>query len=297
MTLFADLTLRYSGKVRDVYEFGDDLVLVASDRLSAFDVVLAEPVPDKGRVLTALSAFWFDHLPAGIHSHLVTTDVTTRIADAVEHDLVGRSMWVRRADMLPIECIVRGYISGSAWKEYQRTGTIHGEAAPSGLIEGSALPEPRFTPSTKSAAGHDLNISNDEASELVGAATLRRAQDICLTVFREASLRVAQRGLILADTKFELGVVDGELVIADEMLTPDSSRYWLASQHAPGSTPVSFDKQPVRDYLDGLDWDKSPPPPPMPAEVIGSTRERYIDAYERITGLSFSDWPGAVFNQ
>ena len=283
----------YSGKVRDIYAVGDDhLLMVTSDRISAFDVVMAEPIPDKGRVLTATSAFWFDHLADVVAGHLVSTDLADFPAGARDPGLAGRAMLCRKAEMLPIECIVRGYLTGSAWKEYRSSGTMHGTVLPSDLLESAALPEPVFTPSTKVDDGHDVNISFDEAVELVGHDLAVRARDVSLALYARGAAWAAERGIIIADTKFELGLVDGELVLADEVLTPDSSRFWPADRWQPGSTPPSFDKQPVRDYLDGLDWDKRPPPPSLPAEVVSSTRARYVEAYERITGRSFADWVG-----
>ena len=286
----------YRGKVRDMYDGGDDtLVIVASDRLSAFDVVMAEPVPNKGRVLTAISAFWFDQLADLAPSHLISTDVNEFPEGARVADLAGRAMHVRKAEMLPIECIVRGYISGSAWKEYQASGTVHGTPMPSGLVKSQQLPEPIFTPSTKAEDGlHDENISFARAVELVGVELAEQAREMTLALYNAGAAWAADRGIIIADTKFELGLVDGELVVADEMLTPDSSRFWPADEWAPGTTPPSFDKQPVRDFLDGLDWDKTPPPPPIPEAVIADTVARYTDGYERITGLSFADWPGVT---
>ncbi len=195
--------------------------------------------------------------------------------------------------MLPLECIVRGYITGSAWKEYRTQGTMHGTTLPEGLLESSALPEPVFTPSTKAAEGHDENISFERAVELVGTDIATQAREVCTELYRRGAAWALERGIVIADTKFELGLVDGELVVADEVLTPDSSRFWPADQVVPGSTPPSFDKQPVRDYLDGLDWNKQPPPPPLPAEVVVATRDRYVEAYERLTGLDFADWPSA----
>ena len=288
-----DLPHRYSGKVRDIYDAGDDrLLLVASDRISAFDVVMAEPIPDKGRVLTAVSAFWFEVLADVVGSHLISTDVTDFPAGAQDADLAGRSMLVRRAEMLPIECIVRGYLTGSAWKEYRRDGTMHGTPLPDGLLESSQLPEPVFTPSTKADAGHDENISFAAACDLIGAELAERARAIALALYGRGAALAADRGIIIADTKFELGLIDGELVLADEVMTPDSSRFWPADRWIPGTTPPSFDKQPVRDFLDALDWDKQPPPPPLPPEVVDATHERYVEAYERITGRRFADWPG-----
>jgi phosphoribosylaminoimidazole-succinocarboxamide synthase len=289
-----DLPPLYSGKVRDMYDAGDGrLLLVTSDRLSAFDVVMTEPIVDKGRVLTAMSAFWFGHLADVVGSHLISTDLADLPPGAQNSELAGRVMLCRRADMLPIECIVRGYLTGSAWKEYHTSGTMHGSELPAGLLESSALPEPVFTPSTKADVGdHDENISFDRAVALLGAELAEEARSVSLELYRRGAGWADARGIIIADTKFELGIVDGKLVVADEVLTPDSSRFWPADQWRPGSTPPSFDKQPVRDYLDGLDWDKTPPPPPLPAEVVVATRDRYIEAYERITGLDFQAWPG-----
>ena len=286
----------YSGKVRDIYDVGDDrLLLVTSDRISAFDVVMAEPIPDKGRVLTAMSAFWFAEMADVIGSHLLSTDLEALPEAARRPEWAGRVMLCRRAEMLPIECIVRGYITGSAWKEYQREGTMHGTALPADLLESSQLPEPVFTPSTKAEQGdHDENISFDRAVDLVGRELAERARDVSLELYRRGAELARERGIIIADTKFELGLVDGELVVADEVLTPDSSRFWPADRWEPGSTPPSFDKQPVRDYLDGLDWDKSPPPPALPAEVVSESSDRYREAYERITGRSLADWPGGA---
>jgi len=283
-----------SGKVRDIYDAGaDQLLMVTSDRISAFDVVMAEPIPDKGRVLTAMSAFWFDHFGDTVPHHLISTDYGA-VPGAGDESIDGRMMLCRRADMLPIECIVRGYLTGSAWKEYQRDGTMHGTELPPGLQEADQLPEPVFTPSTKAADGdHDINISFQEASDLVGSELADRARAASLELYIEGSMWARDRGIIIADTKFELGLADGELIVCDEVLTPDSSRFWPADQWHPGATPPSFDKQPVRDYLDGLDWDKTPPPPPLPDEVVAATSARYREAYERISGLSLDDWPGA----
>jgi phosphoribosylaminoimidazole-succinocarboxamide synthase len=292
----AELSLPHlsSGKVRDIYDAGDGrLLLVTSDRISAFDVVMAEPIPDKGRVLTAMSAFWFEMFADLVPGHLISTDLADLPAEAQLPELAGRVMLCRRAEMLPIECIVRGYITGSAWKEYRTSGTMHGAALPADLLESSQLPEPVFTPSTKGEMGeHDINLSFEEAVDLVGRDLAERARDVSLEIYRRGAAWAAERGIVIADTKFELGLVDGELILADEVLTPDSSRFWPADQWVPGSTPPSFDKQPVRDYLDGLDWDKAPPPPPLGDEVVAATRARYIEAYERITGRSFADWPG-----
>jgi phosphoribosylaminoimidazole-succinocarboxamide synthase len=287
----------YSGKVRDIYDAGDGrLLFVTSDRISAFDVVMAEPIPDKGRVLTAMTAFWLDVMEDLAPSHLLSTDAAALAdlpAGATPGELAGRVMLVRRAEMLEIECIVRGYLSGSAWKEYRQVGTVHGVPMPTGLQESDQLPEPVFTPSTKATEGHDLNISFDEACSIVGTDAAKLARDLSLAVYRRGAERAASRGIIIADTKFELGLIDGELALCDEVLTPDSSRFWPADGCAPGRTPPSFDKQPVRDWLEGTGWDKTPPPPALPPDVVSSTRARYVEAYERLSGLAFADWPGA----
>jgi phosphoribosylaminoimidazole-succinocarboxamide synthase len=287
----------HSGKVRDIYAVGDDrLLMVTSDRISAFDVVMAEPIPHKGRVLTAMSAFWFDQLADVVSGHLISTDVAdlpdgARSA-AVDADLAGRVMLTSKAEMLPVECIVRGYITGSAWKEFRASGTMHGARLPDGLRESDRLPQPVFTPSTKAETGHDENISFAAAARLIGEALAAKVRDVSLELYRRGAEWARERGIIIADTKFELGLVDGELMLCDEVLTPDSSRFWPTDAWDPGATPPSFDKQPVRDYLDGLDWDKKPPPPPLPAEVVTTASARYVEAYERITGRSFTDWPG-----
>jgi phosphoribosylaminoimidazole-succinocarboxamide synthase len=285
----------HSGKVRDIYAVGDDrLLMVTSDRMSAFDVVMAEPIPHKGRVLTAMSAFWFEVLGDVVGSHLISTDVADLpegVAGA-DDDLAGRMMLCHKAEMLPIECIVRGYLSGSAWKEYSTRGTMHGQELPAGLQESDQLPEPVFTPSTKAESGHDENISYDAAVALVGEALASRAREVSLELYTRGAELARERGIIIADTKFELGLVDGELVLCDEVLTPDSSRFWPVDEWKPGATPPSFDKQPLRDYLETLDWDKTPPPPTLPDEVVAATRDRYIEGYERITGRSFRDWAG-----
>jgi len=284
----------YSGKVRDIYDVGDGLLLfVASDRMSAFDVVMAEPVPDKGRVLTAMTAFWLDLLRDVAPSHLVSVDPADFPAAASSlSDTAGRTMVVRRADMLPIECIVRGYLSGSAWKEYRAAGTMHGVGLPEGLRESEQLPAPVFTPSTKAETGHDENISFDDAVGLVGAEVAEQARALSLAAYERGRAWAADRGIIIADTKFELGFIDGQLCICDEVLTPDSSRFWPADAWEPGTTPPSFDKQPLRDWLEAAGWDKKPPPPVLPADVVQATRERYIAGYERITGNVFADWFG-----
>jgi len=295
----AEITLPklYSGKVRDIYDAGEDrLLMVTSDRFSAFDVVLDELVPDKGRVLTAMSAFWFEKFADLIGGHLIATAGPEVEALGIADDdpeLAGRIMLTHKAEMLPVECIVRGYITGSAWKEYRASGTMNGAPLPEGLLESAKLPEPVFTPSTKAEVGdHDENISFEQAANLIGTELAERARDISLRIYQEGSDWAAERGIVLADTKFELGLIDGELILCDEVLTPDSSRFWPADQWVPGTTPPSFDKQPVRDFLNGLDWDKTPPPPPLSADIVTATRARYVEAYERITGRTFADWPG-----
>jgi len=291
-----DLPHLHSGKVRDIYDLGGDrLLMVTSDRISAFDVVMDEPIPDKGRVLTAMTAFWFERFTDVVAGHLLTTEplgLTEAFGGPLPAEMVGRTVVCRRAEMLPVECIVRGYITGSAWKEYQDSGTIHGELAPSGLQEADQLHRPLFTPSTKAESGHDVNISFGAAVDLIGVDLAGRVRDASLDCYRRGAEWALERGIIIADTKFEFGLVGGELVLADEVLTPDSSRFWSADRWAPGSTPPSFDKQPVRDFLDGLDWNKQPPPPQLSAEVVAATSRRYVEAYERITGRSFADWPG-----
>lgn len=284
----------YSGKVRDVYDAGDGLLLmVASDRISAFDRVFEQPVPDKGRVLTAMTDFWSGELAEIAPTHLVTVDPASFPAGADElADIEGRAMLVRRAEMLPIECIVRGYLTGSAWKEYRRSGTMHKAALPEGLLESAELPEPVFTPSTKAVEGHDENISFDQAAELVGEAVASAAREISIAAYRRGAELARARGIVIADTKLELGLVDGELTICDEILTPDSSRFWPADEWRPGRTPPSFDKQPVRDWAESTGWDKDSPPPPLPEEVAQATRGRYVAAYEQLTGRSFADWWG-----
>lgn len=289
----------HSGKVRDIYAVDDDrLLMVTSDRISAFDVVMDEPIAHKGRVLTAMSAFWFGLLAEVVTGHLISTDLADLPPSAqkvaAEADLAGRVMLTRRAEMLPVECIVRGYITGSAWKEYRTEGTMHGAVLPAGLQESERLPEPVFTPSTKAEVGDkDENISFAAAADLLGESLAAKVRDVSLELYQRGAEWARERGIIIADTKFELGLVDGELVLCDEVLTPDSSRFWPTDAWVPGTTPPSFDKQPVRDYLEGLDWDKTPPPPPLPDEVVAATSDRYVEAYERITGRSFADWPGA----
>lgn len=292
-----DLPHIHSGKVRDIYDAGDNrLLMVTSDRISAFDVVMNEVVTHKGRVLTAMSAFWFEQLSPLVQSHLISTDIaeiSALFSDSTPPDIEGRVMLCHKAEMLPIECIVRGYITGSAWKEYCESGTMHGSPLPSGLKEADQLPEPVFTPSTKAEEGHDINISFEEAASLIGEDLAEEVKNVSLACYTKGAELAKEKGIIIADTKFEMGIVNGSLVLADEVLTPDSSRFWSSELWQPGSTPPSFDKQPVRDYLDGLDWDKQPPPPSLPFEVVEATSQRYINAFETITGQSFNTWPGS----
>ncbi|MEW6154061.1 MAG: phosphoribosylaminoimidazolesuccinocarboxamide synthase [Actinomycetota bacterium] len=289
------LPLVHRGKVRDIYDLGDDrLLMVTSDRISAFDVVMHEPITDKGRVLTAMTVYWLDQVRDIVPNHLVSTVPPEQAVAELGADLDGRVMVVRRAEMLAIECIVRGYVAGSAWKEYREQGTVHGIAVPAGLAEAAKLPEPLFTPSTKAEGGaHDENLSPDEAAKLVGDEVYEQARSISLAVYQRAADLAAERGIIVADTKFELGFIDGRLSLCDEVLTPDSSRFWDADTWEPGSTPPSFDKQPLRDWLETSGWDKSPPPPFLPFDVVRATRDRYRASYERVTGRSLAEWPGA----
>ncbi len=287
----ADTFLR-SGKVRDLYAVSDDrLLLVASDRLSAFDVVLPTAIPDKGRVLTGLSRFWFSRTEDLVANHLVgvAPEEIPGGAPSDAAELRGRMMLCRRVQPLPIEVIVRGYLAGSGWKDYGRTGTVCGIALPSGLRESDRLPEPLFTPSTKAEEGHDENISIDEAAGLVGRDVAERVAELAIALYRRGAEIAEPAGIILADTKFEFGTdaATGELILIDEVLTPDSSRFWDAADYEPGRAQASFDKQYVRDYLETLDWDKTPPGPELPDEVVAGTRARYVEAFERITGASF----------
>ncbi len=277
--------LRASGKVRDLYDAGPDrLLLVATDRISAFDVILPTPIPDKGRVLTGVSLFWFERTRELLPNHLVTADPAAGGFDA---SLAGRAMVVRRADVVPLECVARGYLSGSGWTQYRQTGAVCGVALPAGLVESDRLPEPVFTPTTKAAEGHDLPVSAEEAADLVGRGLAERLKELSLGLYERAAAIAASRGIILADTKFEFGFCDGELILVDEVCTPDSSRLWPADAYEPGRAQPSFDKQYVRDWLDASGWDHEPPPPELPADVVESTAARYREAYERLTGESF----------
>ena len=283
-TDFPGLKLRGRGKVRDIYELGDRLLIVATDRLSAFDVVLPTPIPDKGRVLTQLSKYWFEKLAHVVPNHVIScTNFTGELAPFAAA-LEGRAMLVRRTEPAPIECVVRGYISGSGWKDYQKTGGICGIALPKGLRESDKLPEPIFTPSTKATTGHDENISFDETVAVVGKPLAEKLRDTSLAIYKQASEYAAARGIIIADTKFEFGMLGDELIWIDEALTPDSSRFWPADLYSPGKAQPSYDKQYVRDYLERIGWNKLPPGPALPADVVAATREKYREAYQVITG-------------
>jgi phosphoribosylaminoimidazole-succinocarboxamide synthase len=292
------LTPFLSGKVRELYAVGDDeILMVASDRISAFDVVLPEPIPDKGRVLTAMTVSWLEVLSDIAPSHLVSVDPgvlpETKELEGQDTDIAGRAMLVRRAKMLPLECIVRGYLAGSAWKEYERSGTVHGMKVKPGMQQADPFDEPIFTPSTKADEGHDVNLSFDEAVEVVGPDIASKARELCIEAYRRAATAADAQGIVVADTKFELGWIDGELAFCDEVLTPDSSRFWPKGGYERGSNPPSFDKQPVRDWLENSGWDKQPPAPSLPLEIVRETTARYTTAYERICGRKLTDWYGA----
>jgi len=277
-----------AGKVRDLYELPDRLLIVASDRISAFDVVMPNGIPDKGRVLTQISLFWFDLLKDITENHVVSAALKDLPEDCRSKELEGRFMLCRRCKVIPIECIVRGYLAGSGWKEYHRTGAVCGIPLPEKLKESAELPEPIFTPSTKAETGHDENISFEQGAAIVGEQTMAEIRDKSLAVYKRARSYAAQRGIILADTKFEWGFdEDGKIILIDEVLTPDSSRFWPADVYKPGKSQPSFDKQFVRDYLDKIKFDRTPPAPPLPAEIVQKTREKYIEAYARLTGQQF----------
>ena len=286
MTSLADLPLVARGKVREMYDAGDRLLMVASDRISTYDVVHPTSIPGKGSVLTGLSVFWFGKTQHIVPNHLVSA------TQGVPDEARGRALLVTKLEMLPVECVVRGYITGSGWTDYQATGAVSGIALPAGLQESEQLPEPIFTPSTKADVGHDEAIDFERATELVGdRALMERVRDASLELYSFAAAHAREHGVILADTKFEFGLdANGQLVVGDEVLTPDSSRYWPAEEYAPGRGQPSFDKQYVRDWASSSGWDKSPPAPAIPAEVVAGTRARYVEAYERITGEPFQDW-------
>jgi len=289
-TEFKDLRLVSRGKVRDIYDLGDALLMISTDRLSAFDVILPDGIPCKGNVLTKMTEFWFSRIADITPHHLITTAVEEfpeacrKYRDVLE----GRSMLVKKASPLPAECIVRGYISGSGWKDYQRTGAVCGISLPAGLQESGMLAEPLFTPSTKAEVGtHDENVSFEQVCDLIGRGTAEKIRDLSLLIYKRARDFAETRGIIIADTKMEFGILDGKVILIDELLTPDSSRFWPRDEYAPGRAQMSFDKQFVRDYLNTLDWDHSPPAPALPDDIIARTTRRYVEAYERLTGEVF----------
>jgi phosphoribosylaminoimidazole-succinocarboxamide synthase len=293
-TIFATqlegIPLAHMGKVRDVYELHDALLIVATDRLSAFDVILPTPIPDKGVILTQLSLFWFDFLKDTVRTHLIAHEVDDYPAELQKfsEQLQGRSMLVKKASPLPVECIVRGYLSGSGWKDYKKTGSVCGIPLPAGLVESSRLPEPVFTPSTKAQVGeHDENIDMNRVKDLIGKELADKIQDLSLKIYAKAAQKALESGVIIADTKFEFGLVNDELILIDEVLTPDSSRFWPADEYRPGGPQPSFDKQFVRDYLESIGWNKKAPGPVLPHEIVEKTRTRYITALERLTGRPF----------
>jgi phosphoribosylaminoimidazole-succinocarboxamide synthase len=278
------------GKVRDVYDLGDRLLIVATDRLSAYDVVLPTGIPDKGRILTGLSLWWFDFLRDIAPNHLITADVRRMGPAAKAHSavLAGRTMLCRKAKVFPVECVVRGYLAGSGWREYRSAGTVCGTRLPPGLKQCDLLPEPIFTPATKAETGHDENISFERAKDLIGADAAATLRDRSLAVYAKAAQHARQHGVLIADTKFEWGEADGRIILVDEVLTPDSSRFWPADTYEPGRDQPSFDKQFVRNWLDTLDWDRTPPGPALPDDIVAKTRARYVEAYEHLTGRRFS---------
>ena len=285
-TNYIDLPVFLSGKVRNVYDLGDSLLMIVTDRISAFDVVFDELIPDKGKVLNSISAFWFEYTKDVIDNHVISTDPAdypqglSKYADRLK----GRSMLVKKIEMLPAECIVRGYLEGSALKEYKKSGTVSGVKLPEGLVQGDKLPEPMFTPSTKEESGHDINITYPELEKLIGKEDAKQLKDASLSLYKKASEYALTKGLILADTKFEFGKLDGKLVIGDEMFTPDSSRFWDLAEYQPGRAQKSFDKQYLREWLEMQDWDKAPPAPHLPMGVVERTAEKYRDAFRRLTG-------------
>jgi phosphoribosylaminoimidazole-succinocarboxamide synthase len=288
-TNFPGMKLLSRGKVRDIYDLGDSLLIVASDRISAFDVVMPTPIPDKGKILTQISDFWLSFLADTVENHLISTDASQfpSVCAPYVEQLRGRSMWVKKANVLPVECIVRGYLVGSGWKDYQKTGKVCGIQLPPNMQEAQQLPEPIFTPSTKAAQGaHDENISFDIMAATTGDEMARRVRDITIEIYRKAAVYAAEKGIILADTKFEFGLIEGRLALIDEVLTPDSSRFWPADKYQVGSNPESFDKQYLRDYLVRSGWKSSDPAPELPPDVVENTRTRYLEALERLSGRS-----------
>jgi phosphoribosylaminoimidazole-succinocarboxamide synthase len=287
MTEFEALTLKGRGKVRDIYDLGDRLLIVASDRISAFDVIMPNPIPDKGRVLTQLSKFWFDLTKEIVPNHVISTEVKDYPEDCRPYTetLSGRSMLVVKTDVLPIECVVRGYLSGSGWEEYQKTGEVCGVRLPKGLLESSKLTEPIFTPATKAEIGlHDENIPFEKAGKIIGKDLAEKVKTVSIAIYNKARDFADRKGIIIADTKMEFGVKDGNLILIDELLTPDSSRFWPKDEYRPGGPQKSYDKQFLRDYLLAIKWNKTPPAPELPEEVIEKTREKYLEAYKRLVG-------------
>ena len=284
-TSLEGLTLHRRGKVRDVYEVGNDLLIIATDRISAFDYVLGSGIPDKGKVLTQLSAFWFERMGDLVAHHVLATEVEAMPASVQRHAAVvqGRSMLVRKTEPVPVECVARGYLSGSGWKEYQQTGAVCGVKLPAGLKESDRLPEPIFTPATKADSGHDINISEEEAGRIVGTDLIAKLKALTLEIYSRGVEHAATKGIIIADTKFEFGLVGNEIILIDEVLTPDSSRFWPQDQYQPGHGQPSYDKQFVRDYLEEIRWNKQPPVPSLPEDVIRRTREKYVDAYRLLS--------------
>ena len=286
-TDFSELKLVNRGKVRDIYDLGDSLLMVATDRISAFDVVMDEPVPDKGKILNQISLFWFEVMRDIVANHVISGEVDDfpEVCRPYTEQLDGRSMLVRKTKPLPIECVVRGYISGSGWKSYQKSQSICGIALAAGLLESEKLPEPIFTPSTKEELGkHDINIDFDEAARRVGMVVAEKVRELTLSIYQKGARLALEKGIIIADTKFEFGLIDDEIILIDEVLTPDSSRFWPQDAYQPGGAQKSFDKQYLRDYLLSIEWDKNPPPPKLPEEIIQSTRDKYIEAMYLLTG-------------
>ena len=288
-TNITEYPLKARGKVRDIYDLGDSLLFIASDRISAFDYVLPNPIPDKGKVLTQISLFWFDYLKSVVDNHVITADFS-QFPDKLQghRELDGRAMIVKKAKMFPVECVARGYLSGSGWKEYKETGAVCGIPLPSGLRESDALPEPIFTPATKAETGHDINISYEQVVGILDEATAQALRDLTLDIYKRAAKHALDQGIIIADTKFEFGIYDGSIILCDEVLTPDSSRFWPKDDYEPGRGQKSLDKQYVRDYLEKIRWNKQPPCPELPPEVVQETSRKYRDIYSRITGRQLS---------
>ena len=291
-TDFEGLKLASRGKVRDIYDLGDSLLIVATDRISAFDVVMPTPIPDKGRILTQISEFWLDFSKDIVENHLISTNISEfpDVCRPYAESLAGRTMWVRKAKVLPIECIVRGYLVGSGWKDYRKTGQVCGISLPPGMQEAQQLPEPVFTPSTKAVLGeHDENISFDKAAATVGEEVAAKVRDVTIAIYKKAAAYALEKGIILADTKFEFGVIDGRVTLVDEVLTPDSSRFWPADRYRIGTSPESFDKQYLRDYLTASGWKVNDPAPELPPDVVAGTRAKYLEALERLSGKGLRD--------